>query len=45
MAGLLQPTTRREAVLTLVPAKGPIMRTMGFSGTQQPTFGGTSSQR
>ena len=26
MAGLLQPTTRREAVLTLVPANGPVTR-------------------
>ena len=43
VAGLLQPTTRRDAVLTFVPANGPVMRMTGFSGAHGSTFGGTSS--
>ncbi len=42
VVGLLQPTTRRDAVVTPVPANGPVIRMMGFSGAHGSTFAGTS---
>ena len=45
MIGLLQPTTRRDAVLTVVPANGPVMRMSGACGDHGSIFGSTSSHK
>ena len=35
VAGLLQPTARREHVAAAVPANGPVARMSGFSGSER----------
>ena len=45
VAGLLQPTARREQVAASVPANGPVARISGFSGASASVPGGSSSNR
>ena len=45
LAGLLPPSTTREQVLTLVPAKGPGAMISGFSGDHGSMPGSVSSHR